>query len=203
MSKVIPPPPCGEAPATIPPCPIPLPPGSANVQPLHIRLLHEAALPAAQALPAGESRDAKGRFAPGNPGKPPGTRNKITVAIESLLEGQWETLTKTALQMALRGDVTALRLCFDRLAPVRRGSSVTIPDFPTIATPADVPRAQAALLAAVVAGHVTADEAKPLSDMIAAFVSALDVTVLAERLDALEKQIEETRDHKGRGRAPV
>jgi hypothetical protein len=123
--------------------------------------------------------------------------------MEALLEGQWETLTNTALQMALRGDVTALRLCFDRLAPVRRGSSIAIPDFPAIATPADVPKAQAALLAAVVAGHLTADEAKPLSDMIGAFVSALDVTVLAERLDALEKQIEETRDHKGRGRGPV
>ena len=35
------------------------------------------------------------RFAPGNPGKQPGTRHRVTVAMENLMEGQWEVLTKT------------------------------------------------------------------------------------------------------------
>jgi hypothetical protein len=36
--------------------------------------------------------------------------------MESLMEGQWEGLTKTAVALALRGDTTALRLCLDRIA---------------------------------------------------------------------------------------
>jgi hypothetical protein len=34
-----------------------------------------------------------------------------------LLEGQAEKLTEKAIQMALAGDVTAMRLCLKRLAP--------------------------------------------------------------------------------------
>ena len=65
--------------------------------------------------------------------------------MESLMEGQWEGLTKTAVALAPRGDTTALRLCFDRIAPQRPGTSIEIPDFPKAETAADVPRALAAL----------------------------------------------------------
>jgi len=115
--------------------------------------------------------------------------------MEGLISDQWETLTKTLLTMALRGDSAAMKLCMDRLAPVRRGSSVTIPDFPKVETVADVPRAQAAILAAVAAGHLTADEATPLSAILTAFVTAVDATTFAERLAELEKRLDENRRH--------
>ena len=41
-------------------------------------------------------RNTDGSFASGNAGKPKGSRNKATVAIESLLEGQAEALTQKA-----------------------------------------------------------------------------------------------------------
>lgn len=188
----------------VPPCPVPaLPPGTAAPPPsapLGAPLLHTLPLPPPQPP---EGRDAKGRFAPGNPGGTPGRRHKVTQAMESMMEGQWEALSQTALQMALRGDSTMLKACLDRLAPVRRGSGVTIPDFPRIETSADVPKAQAAILAAVTAGHLTADEAKPLSELCTAFITALDVTSLAERLTELEKQIEEAQNFRKRHRGPV
>jgi hypothetical protein len=198
MSNSIPPPPGGGAPPKMPPCPILPPPldGSANAppRPMAAPLLHELPLPPPKPLPpdappATEGRDAKGRFAPGNPGRLPGVRNKITIAMESLLEGQWEALANTALQMALRGDSVMLKVCLDRLVPVRRGSSTSIPDFPKVETVADVPKAQAAILAAVAAGILTADEATPLSALLSAFVQA-----------ELEKQVEETRDSMNRSR---
>ena len=34
--------------------------------------------------------DKRGKFAPGNPGKPKGARHKVTRAVEELLEGQAE-----------------------------------------------------------------------------------------------------------------
>jgi hypothetical protein len=113
--------------------------------------------------------------------------------MESLMEGQWEGLTKTAVALALRGDTTALRLCLDRIAPVRRGSSVAIPDFPAVETIADVPKAQAALLAAVAAGHLTADEATPLSALLSAYVNAVDIVDTAAEVAEIKRMQEESR----------
>ena len=51
----------------------------------------------------------------GNPaGKPKGTRNATTLALEALLDGQAAALTQKAIDLALAGDMAALRLCLDR-----------------------------------------------------------------------------------------
>ena len=42
-------------------------------------------------------RNTAGKFTAGKSGRPKGTRNKKTLAIESLLEGQAEALTQTAI----------------------------------------------------------------------------------------------------------
>jgi len=61
-------------------------------------------------------------FQPGNAGRPKGTRNKATLALEALLDGEGEALTRRAIQMALEGDTTAMRLCLDGSSrPVRIG----------------------------------------------------------------------------------
>ena len=52
----------------------------------------------------------RGRFQPGNPGRPKGARHKTTLAIETLLEGEAETLTRKAIEMAKGGDITALAI---------------------------------------------------------------------------------------------
>src|SRR5687767_1636516 len=58
-----------------------------------------------------------GTFRLGNPGRPPGARNKATLAALALLEGEAEALTRRCVEMALAGDATAMRLCLDRLLP--------------------------------------------------------------------------------------
>ena len=74
----------------------------------------------------------------GNPaGKPKGTRHKATLAMEAPLDGEVERLTRKAVEMALAGDTTALRLCLDRIAPVRRDRPVTF-DLPELRRPISV-----------------------------------------------------------------
>ena len=68
-------------------------------------------------------RNTAGQFAAGNTGRPKGSRNKATIAIESLLQGQAEALTQTAVTKALEGDSVALRLCMERIAPAPQGSA--------------------------------------------------------------------------------
>ena len=47
-------------------------------------------------------RNTAGKFTSGNSGRPKGARNKKTLAIESLLEGQAEAITQTAIS-SIRG----------------------------------------------------------------------------------------------------
>ena len=48
----------------------------------------------------------------GNPsGRPAGSRNHATLLMESLLEGEAEQLTRKLLELALGGDLIAIRLC--------------------------------------------------------------------------------------------
>ena len=72
-------------------------------------------------------RNTDGKFSDGNAGRPKGSRNKATIAIDSLLEGQAEALTQTAISKALDGDSIALRLCMDRIAPPMKDKPVVFP----------------------------------------------------------------------------
>jgi hypothetical protein len=124
-------------------------------------------------------------FAPGNAGKPKGARHKATLAIEALLEGEADALTRKAIEMAKGGDMQALRLCMDRLAPPRKDRSVTF-ELPPIDTLEDLPNATRALMAAVATGELTPSEAAELGKLVDAHVKAIEVTDLSRRLDALE-----------------
>src|SRR3954468_864109 len=60
-------------------------------------------------------------FKPGEGGRKPGSRNRATLLVESLLNGEARRLGETAISLAIGGDPTALKLCLDRIAPVRKG----------------------------------------------------------------------------------
>lgn len=150
-------------------------------------------------------RDKRGRFAPGirPKGKPKGARNKTTIMLEKLFEGEAKKIGRVAVDVAKSGDVQAVRLVMERLFPVRKGRAVTIPGFPPVRTIEDVPVAHTALLAAVTSGVVSPEEAAPMSAMLSAFVSTIDAVALKARLDELEARIAESdrlsRRHAGAG----
>ncbi|WP_010336978.1 hypothetical protein [Sphingobium yanoikuyae] len=97
-----------------------------------------------------DGRKSDGTFAPGNRlgGSKAGSRHRVTRAIEEMLEGQHEKLTQSAIDKALEGDMVALRLCLDRIAPPRKDAPVSI-DLPPVRSAADAVEASAAVLAVV------------------------------------------------------
>lgn len=137
--------------------------------------------------PKHNGRKTDGTFAPGNTlgGRTPGSRNKTTVAVEALLEGEHEALTRAAIDKALDGDTTALRLCLDRIAPPRKDSPVCF-DLPDIRTVEDAVGASSALLAAVAAGEVTPDEAGRVMALLTSHKQLVETCDLESRLAALE-----------------
>lgn len=137
--------------------------------------------------PIENGRKSDGTFAPGNAlgGRTPGSRNRTTLAIEALLEGEADALTRKAIELALEGDGPALRLCLDRLAPVRKDAPITFA-LPPIRTAEDTVAASAALLAAVAGGEVTPDEAGRVMALLTAHKSIVEAGDLEARITALE-----------------
>lgn len=104
-------------------------------------------------------RTSAGRFAAGNPGKPRGARHKVTQAALAFLEGEGEALARKAVEMALNGDVVALRLCLERLVPVRKDGAVKF-DLPPLEKSEDAPAAASAVLKALADGQISPADAE-------------------------------------------
>jgi hypothetical protein len=114
----------------------------------------------------------KGRS--GNPaGKPKGARDRATLAAEALLDGEAEALTRKAIELALEGDILALKICLDRILPPRRERAVAL-NLPTLRTPGDAGEVSAAILGAVTTGQLTLGEASELAKLVAVHVAALE-----------------------------
>lgn len=132
-----------------------------------------------------DKRNPDGTFASGNPGRPRGARHKVTQAIEAMLEGQQEALTQAAIDKALEGDVTALRLCLDRIAPARKDAPVSFA-LPEIETADDAAKAARAILKAIAEGDVTPLEAATVMAVVEQFRRTLETTEIERRIVALE-----------------
>ena len=122
----------------------------------------------------------------GNPGGcKTGSRHKATVAAQALLDGESEALTRKAVELALAGDLTALRLCLERLVPPRKDSPITV-KLPAIETAADLPAVTGAILSAVSKGLLTPSEAQALAGLVETHRRAMETADIEVRLAALE-----------------
>ena len=124
-------------------------------------------------------------FAAGNPGRPKGTRHKATMAAEAMLDGDAVKLTRKAVEMALAGDATALRLCLERILPPRKDRLLKF-KLPAVAGAQDHPTAIAALLQATAAGHLAPAESQAMAAILAEHRKAIEVADIEARLSALE-----------------
>ena len=133
-------------------------------------------------------RNTDGTFSSGNTGRPKGARNKKTLAVESLLEGQAEALTQTAISKALEGDSVALKLCLDRIAPAPKDNTVQF-SLPSIVTASDASKAAGSVLSAVSSGELTPIEATRVMGLIDSVRRTLELTDIENRLKALEHDL--------------
>ena len=129
------------------------------------------------------------RFQPGqsgNPaGKPKGARNRTTLAIEALIDGAADDIANKAIELAKAGDATMIRALLDRTAPARRDRHISF-ELPPMEKAADAVKAAAVLAQAVADGELTPSEARELSDFVANYTKALEISDLEARLQRLE-----------------
>src|SRR6516165_4096077 len=124
-------------------------------------------------------RRARGRpFEKGRSGHPAGrrtgSRNKATIAA-ALLEGESEALTRKAVELALTGDPTALRLCIERILPPCRERPVRFTLLP-IESSEDISAAMNAVTAALARGIITPGEAERIANVVDTFAQAIATT---------------------------
>jgi Family of unknown function (DUF5681) len=123
----------------------------------------------------------------GNPaGCPKGRRHSVTIMAEQWLDGQAEALSKKATDMALAGDSAALKLCMDRLVPLRKGCPVTFA-LPDIKAAADITNAFGMVARAMANGQLTPDEAGVVGTVLEGHRRALETSEFDARLRALEE----------------
>ena len=124
----------------------------------------------------------------GNPsGRPQGSRNKATLALEALMDGQAETITQKAVDLALEGDTTALRLCLERILSPRKSRPVNIA-LPEVKTAEGVAEAQGAVVQAVANGELTPEEGSTITGILEARRKAIETQDHESRIAALENQ---------------
>ena len=130
-------------------------------------------------------RNTAGQFTANNSGRPKGSRNKATIAIESLLQGQKEALTQTTATKALAGDSVALRLCMERIAPAPKDQPISF-SLPKMNNALDASVAAGSVLTAVSEGELTPIEAMRVMGLIDSYRRTLELTEIEQRLQALE-----------------
>jgi hypothetical protein len=124
----------------------------------------------------------------GNPnGRPKGSRHKTTLAIEKLLDGEAEEITRKAIDLAKGGDMAAIRICLDRLAPPRKDRPILF-TLPKMEKARDAADASAAIVEAASAGELTPSEAGELLKIVESYARTLQVSDFEARLERLENQ---------------
>jgi len=119
------------------------------------------------------ARDPRGRFPKGrsgNPaGRPRGCRDHANRAARLLLAGEGEALTRKAVELALAGDPTAMRLCIERILPPCRERAIKFALSPIESAPTgqarglkahDIAAAMKAVTSALAGGAITPGEGR-------------------------------------------
>jgi len=125
----------------------------------------------------------------GNPqGRPRGARNRTTLAVQALLDGEAEKLTRLCIKRALKGDPVALRLCIERLLPPMRVRSIQLTISPPTTIHEIVP-AMGQVVRAMSEGNINPQEASILIDMFSRFQNAIEGSDIEGRVVALEERV--------------
>ena len=129
-------------------------------------------------------------FQPGQSGNPngrrPGARNRTCALALKLMDADAEPVILALIRAAKGGDVAAIRLVLERVAPLPRNRPVQF-HMPPIETPADLGEAMGAILQAAAGGELTPDEATAIAGLIETRRRTIETLELEQRIAALEQ----------------
>jgi hypothetical protein len=138
-----------------------------------------------------ETPTKRGRpFAPGNhagKGRPPGSRNKVPLGCQQVIEGALEPIFAKMIEMAKKGDPVGLKLF---MAYVMRWDRAVRLDLPEITTAEDVGTAQSSVLKEMALGNITPGEAEHVMNVIEFRRKGIETGDLAKGLAEVREEIQ-------------
>jgi hypothetical protein len=138
----------------------------------------------------GSPNQIRGRpFAPGNPGRPPGAKNKTTQLLAGQLAQAAPDIVRVVVDGAKAGNLAACRTILPYLLPKQRAVELDLPSLNGIA---DTPALIAAIINAVADGQIAPSDGAALIGAVEAYVRVKNVDDLESRVDALEKNLRAT-----------
>ncbi len=127
-----------------------------------------------------QERGPGGRFREGQSGNPagrrPGSRNRASLVLDALADGEAEAVLQAMVERAKQGDRKTAEFVLARAWPVRKGRPVAL-DLPSVSTASGAAAAFAAVLAVLAAlaeGRLTPEEAAAVTALLEAHVRALE-----------------------------
>jgi uncharacterized protein YceH (UPF0502 family) len=108
-----------------------------------------------------------------------------------LLDGQAEALTSKAVELALEGDMTALRLCLERLIPTRKDLPISIDIKPESAGAKGLSEVLRKVLDGLATGDITPRQAADISKVLDSANRGTELVALEEEVAELQAKIEE------------
>ena len=126
----------------------------------------------------------------GNPkGRPKGRMNKLTLALQSLMEGEAEEIAKTVIDLAKSGDLTAAKMVLDRACPAPKELPVSLP-LPVIENPKDLIVGMNAIQKSLSVGDITPKQALELMGFMQGYRKIFEAVEIEGRLAAIEKKMD-------------
>ena len=107
---------------------------------------------------------------------------------EALLDGECEQITRKLIEKAKKGDLTAIKLCVDRLVPPRKSRPVPI-NLGKLATAEEISSAQTAILDAAAKGEITLEDAEQWGSLLDRKRAAIETVELAAEVEAIKQHV--------------
>jgi len=139
-------------------------------------------------------KKTKGRlFQPGNKfgkGRPLGSRNKASIVLQSMIEGEGEDVVRSLIKQALDGNTAAAKILVERIVPPAKERAVSI-ELPKVVNATDAINAATEVLANFAAGEITPSEMNTAITALTKFSGMIEAADFDKRLTDLEEQFAE------------
>jgi hypothetical protein len=122
-------------------------------------------------------------FREGNGGRRLGSKNKSSLILAALSDGDKEELVRKGLELAKAGDVAMLKFFLSRIVPRERTIRI---DLPQMEFADDAVEALGSIVHAVSQGSITPGEGTDLANLVNSYARAIDIADLVKRMDSLE-----------------
>ena len=123
-------------------------------------------------------KQAAGKFLPGasgNPsGRPVGSRNKVSIMLDGILEDKAQELMDKAIQRALAGNTGMLKMLINKIIPDAKERPADL-RLPVVKDESDTPAIALAMLASLASGDLLPGEIAPFIKLVELFVRSKEL----------------------------